>query len=488
MLTERKLTERELESREVVLRGLLDNKQNLVKKYGKDAEKVMYGIATKKAKSKVEGMNKEKIKELIHQALTVEDNDPSGAYLEGDPDEKVEETTVNEFVGGKLEKRSNVLFDKLVPGSGASDTVEGEMIRAINRLIYRFYNDGDFFYKGYGAETAGPAHSFLVNSNQIPFDLQSTLTSTFSKAIDAPEEGYERLIKFALEKILDHVEATPEDEYTKLDKEMFDFESEFEEDPYEDDDDYDYYDEDEYEDEEDYMQEVGGVNRKGEKIPDSEKDPLKKRPSIGIGNLMKEGHGLSQEDIDILKRGFNAFFVAAPKYGEMEDFRRVIKFILKSNILQDKTKDLSKEKANEIGTSGDQAAFDLANPTGGPTLDPIPRKVGKGTGKSYINRPSGPAKFPEGLSEKMLPVIRKKLGKAPKADKVASKQKMKLPSGMVSYMDFAEQVYEKLTKRNDVGDFVDDFKKSDAKQFKGKSAKKKKEMAVAAYLSKQNEK
>ena len=37
MLTERKLTERELESREVVLKGLLKNKRNLVKKYGKDA-------------------------------------------------------------------------------------------------------------------------------------------------------------------------------------------------------------------------------------------------------------------------------------------------------------------------------------------------------------------------------------------------------------------------------------------------------------------
>ena len=36
-------------------------------------------------------------------------------------------------------------------------------------------------------------------------------------------------------------------------------------------------------------------------------------------------------------------------------------------------------------------------------------------------------------------------------------------------------------------DFVDDFKKSDAKQFKGKSDKKKKQMAVAAYLSKQND-
>ena len=165
---------------------------------------------------------------------------------------------MKEFVGGQLEKRSDILFKQLVPSSGAAETVEGELIRAINRLIYRFYNDGDFFYKGYGAETAGPAHSFLVNSNQIPFDLQSTLTSTFNKAIDAPEDGYERLIKFALEKILDHVEATPIDEYTPLKKEMFDFESEFEDDPYgeEEDDYYDEYEDDEYEDEEDYMQEA----------------------------------------------------------------------------------------------------------------------------------------------------------------------------------------------------------------------------------------
>ena len=156
---------------------------------------------------------------------------------------------MKEFVGGQLEKRSDVLFNQLVPSSGAAETVEGELIRAINRLIYRFYNDGDYFYKGYGAETAGPAHSFLVNSDQIPFDLQSTLTSTFNKAMGADEDGYERLIKFALEKILDHVEATPIDEYTPLKKEMFDFESEFED---EEDDYDDYYDE--YEEDEEYYE------------------------------------------------------------------------------------------------------------------------------------------------------------------------------------------------------------------------------------------
>jgi hypothetical protein len=49
-------------------------------------------------------------------------------------------------------------------------------------------------------------------------------------------------------------------------------------------------------------------------------------------------------------------------------------------------------------------------------------------------------------------------------------------------------IKEKLTKKSKVGDFIDDFTKSDAKQFKGKSEKKKQEMAVAAYLAKQNEK
>ena len=151
MLNERKLTERELDNREITIKGLLSNKQKLVKKYGRDAEKVMYGIATNQAKNKVENMNKEKIKEMVKASLAVsesgyrpmtdeerakkqymdqqlarlrkagkdyesiqrmlaiqqkmhqdrlkatmsEDNDPSGADLEGDPGEHVEEN-INE--------------------------------------------------------------------------------------------------------------------------------------------------------------------------------------------------------------------------------------------------------------------------------------------------------------------------------------------------------------------------------------------------------
>ena len=76
MLNERKLTENELEQRKIALKGLLKNKRALVKKYGADAEKVMYGIATKQAKKKVENMNLDKLKEMIQDALVVKEASP----------------------------------------------------------------------------------------------------------------------------------------------------------------------------------------------------------------------------------------------------------------------------------------------------------------------------------------------------------------------------------------------------------------------------
>jgi hypothetical protein len=69
MLNERKLTENELIQRQTSLKGLLKSKRSLVKKYGKDAEKVMYGIATKQAKKKQEAMNLENLKGIIEASL-----------------------------------------------------------------------------------------------------------------------------------------------------------------------------------------------------------------------------------------------------------------------------------------------------------------------------------------------------------------------------------------------------------------------------------
>ena len=71
---------------------------------------------------------------------------------------------------------------------------------------------------------------------------------------------------------------------------------------------------------------------------------------------------------------------------------------------------------------------------------------------------------------------------------------MKAPAGSPKQKDIIKQINkirtkygmspmkEKLGKDADAGDYIDDFMKSDAPQFKGKSKEKKRDMAIAAYL------
>ena len=57
-----------------------------------------------------------------------------------------------------------------------------------------------------------------------------------------------------------------------------------------------------------------------------------------------------------------------------------------------------------------------------------------------------------------------------------------------NYLEYDHVVGEKLDKDATAGDYVKDFQKSDAPQFKGKSKKKKQKMAIAAYLDAQDDK
>lgn len=53
------------------------------------------------------------------------------------------------------------LWDKYVPTSGTAETIGGEILRAMSRIIYRFYNDGDMVGVGYGNETCNSSDRYL---------------------------------------------------------------------------------------------------------------------------------------------------------------------------------------------------------------------------------------------------------------------------------------------------------------------------------------
>ena len=48
---------------------------------------------------------------------------------------------------GRLQAEYDELYKQLVPASGAAETLEGEVIRASSKIVYRHFNDGDEFNK-----------------------------------------------------------------------------------------------------------------------------------------------------------------------------------------------------------------------------------------------------------------------------------------------------------------------------------------------------
>lgn len=122
-----------------------------------------------------------------------------------------------------LQKRYDTLYEKLVPFEGKCDTVEGETLRAFSRIGYRFFNDGDKFFEGYGCETAGPAHAYLVDVSPVASKVRGMLLNS----VGCGDSEYEKLINSLAQVVVEYIESR--DSHQANDLDMFECAAHFEE-------------------------------------------------------------------------------------------------------------------------------------------------------------------------------------------------------------------------------------------------------------------
>lgn len=132
------------------------------------------------------------------------------------------------------ENKINALFEELVPSKGKADTVAGEIIRAVSRIGYRNYNDGDHIGVGYGKETCNPAARYLMkNAGEEVADAIADIWGI------EPDNLYDNGLAVVEEAVLKYIELHPELRTTANSEDMWDYRDESE--------DVDVYDEDEEE-------------------------------------------------------------------------------------------------------------------------------------------------------------------------------------------------------------------------------------------------
>jgi hypothetical protein len=102
----------------------------------------------------------------------------------------------------------NMLFEELVPSSGAAETVAGELVRAIVRVIYRCYNDGDKFYEGYGLDTCASSVAYLCDQIDAVHAKVVQIMEQYWKYED--DDIYEEVLEELAKIVIDYIVENPE--------------------------------------------------------------------------------------------------------------------------------------------------------------------------------------------------------------------------------------------------------------------------------------
>ena len=552
MLNERKLTDRELASREEAIQGLLSNKRTLVKKYGKDAEKVMYGIATKQAKSKIESMNKDKLKELIQSALQKEDTSTidtgfSGRADYGEEDKALGQEDELEMKG--LEEGHGLNQSDLDTLKSLRNQVEQGTVS--NKMKDKFVKVLDFLIKSNILQDKGlderVAKIDEILDERIDYDEALTLRGMKADLKDqiaqlyrdmeqeAEPEGGEVADRYGreLEKLEDRLE--------KINKQLRD------------------YDMNEGASKEDQLKSVSEFDDKSMK---DYGDAIKKAYATfdkaeQDGDIRKQELALAAIDlingnINEAMDGGTLFDYFNKEYVVGDHFHSDDSYIVKREpsgkdqyVIFDYDKDRDQFSIRQLGgyridqkeaikagmreMGGSRiAGIDSYMVDGNYSPTPISIEGLKDIVDHVMGGLSREAKAQQDfygargrtsgtIDERISSIVKEKLtrsqihkrakkgsypaflvaienGKVIAQEKVETPQiapaaynvmSKKYPNANIRLEDSTGKILEKLTKSSSVEDHIEDFKDSDAPQFKGKSLKKIKQMALASFLSKQ---
>ena len=123
--------------------------------------------------------------------------------------------------------------DRLMPGSGKAETVAGEIIRAVDRIWYRWWNDGDKINVGYGRETCNGTARYLekIRGTDFPAEVWGGRLDddAYTKFTDGLVDEM-----FAFLKTHPELETTPNSEDSRMDFIDADLDRDVDDEEYED--------------------------------------------------------------------------------------------------------------------------------------------------------------------------------------------------------------------------------------------------------------
>ena len=134
------------------------------------------------------------------------------------------------------EKKLGELFEELVPASGKAPTVAGEIVRAMMRISYRNWNDGDHIGVGYGRETCNPAARYL--GAKCGEEVASLISAIWGIEND---KAYDLILGQLEAEVVKYLERNPELKAAENREDMFNYRDAAEDvDTYDEDEDEEY--------------------------------------------------------------------------------------------------------------------------------------------------------------------------------------------------------------------------------------------------------